>query len=233
MKFDVYCDESHPDALATMKEADKNLVIGSLWLPSKDRDELKDKIHALRNEHNVGGEFKWQKVSPSRKEFYEALIDVFFSHGHALRFRCIVVDKAKVDLLKYHDGDQELGFYKFYYQLLHHWIFDFNEYSIFCDYKRNRNMSRLSVLKGFLQRSNISSTLLNVQAVQSDESVLIQFVDVLTGAVAAKFNGTLKNGSAKESLVYLLEERLDRELKHTWRTEQKFNVFVINPQGGW
>lgn len=234
MKFDVYCDESRPEALATKKiDSNENLVIGSLWLPSEIRAELKEAIHSLRNTYKVGGEFKWQKISPSRKDFYEALLDVFFSYGDSLRFRCIVVNKTNVDLLKYHDGDQELGFYKFYYQMLHHWILDFNEYSIFCDYKRNRNTSRLSVLGEYLQRSNISSYILNVQAINSDESVLIQLVDVLTGAASAKFNETLRGGGVKEKLVTLLEERLGRELAHTLRSEQKFNVFVIKPQGGW
>ena len=36
-----------------------------------------------------------------------------------------VINKNDVDLYKYHQNDQELGFYKFYYQVLHHWIFDF------------------------------------------------------------------------------------------------------------
>src|SRR6185503_1189034 len=129
MRFDVYCDESRPEALGTERPDATNLVIGSLWLHTEDRDDLKKAIHHLRNEHNVGGEFKWQKVSPSRLSFYEQLLDLFFAQGDRLRFRCIVVDPEKVNLLRYHDGDQELGFYKFYYQMLHHWILDFNEYA--------------------------------------------------------------------------------------------------------
>lgn len=232
MRFDVYCDESRPEALGSEERASK-LVIGSLWLPTDDRDELKKAVHHLRDKHHVGGEFKWQKVSPSRLSFYEHLLDLFFAHGDRLRFRCIVVDPEKVDLVKYHENDQELGFYKFYYQLLHHWIFDFNEYAVFCDYKANRDMTRLHVLQRCLRYANLSATIGNVQAVPSDESVLIQFADVLTGAASAKLNNSLRNGTAKQKLVGLLEARLGRELAHTWKSEQKFNVFVINPQGGW
>ena len=232
MRFDVYCDESRPEALGTHDHAAK-LVIGSLWLPTEDRDEVKKAVHHLRNKHRVGGEFKWQKVSPSRLSFYEHLLDLFFAHGDRLRFRCIVVDPEKVNLLRYHENDQELGFYKFYYQLLHHWIFDFNEYVVFCDYKRNRDMTRLHVLQRCLQYANLSATINYVQAVPSEESVLIQFADVLTGAASAKLNHSLREGTAKHKLVGLLEARLGRELAHTWKSEQKFNVFVINPQGGW
>ena len=234
MRFDVYCDESRPEALGTeRRDGATKLVIGSLWLPTEDRDELKNAIHNLRNKHNVGGEFKWQKVSPSRITFYEHLLDLFFAHGDRLRFRCIVVDPEKVDLLRFHEGDQELGFYKFYYQMLHHWILDFNEYVVFCDYKRNRDMTRLHVLQRCLRYSNLSASIEGVQAIPSQESVLIQLTDVLTGAASAKVNRSLGAGTAKERLVKSLEARLGRELAHIWKSEQKFNVFVINPQGGW
>lgn len=234
MKFDVYCDESRPEALCAGRQGGAvQLVIGSLWLPTEDRDELKKAVHGLRNQHHVGGEFKWQKVSPSRLAFYEELLDLFFGQGDRLRFRCIVVDPEKVDLLRFHDGDQELGFYKFYYQMLHHWILDFNEYVVFCDNKPNRDMTRLQVLQKCLRHANLSATIENVQAVPSDESVLIQLADVLTGAASAKLNKSLHEGTAKAKLVKLLESRLGRELAHTWKSEQKFNVFMINPQGGW
>ena len=233
MKFDVYCDESRPEALCSERQDGAHLVIGSLWLPTEDRDELKTAVHSLRNQYHVGGEFKWQKVSPSRFAFYEELLDLFFAQGDRLRFRCIVVDPKKVDLLRFHDGDQELGFYKFYYQMLHHWILDFNEYVVFCDNKPNRDMTRLHVLQSCLRQANLSSTIENVQAVPSDESVLIQLADVLTGAASAKLNKSLHEGTAKNKLVRLLEARLGRELAHTWKSEQKFNVFMINPQGGW
>jgi len=59
-----------------------------------------------------------------------------------MRFRCIAVDREQVNLAL-HQNDGELGFYKFYYQLLHHWILD-NEYRIFCDLKTNRGRRRRS-----------------------------------------------------------------------------------------
>ena len=140
----------------------------------------------------------------------------------------IVGEVSRVD-----EGDGELGFYKFYYQLLQTWIHDFNRYTIFCDHKPNRVEHRLSVLKRCLGHSNISSEVATVQAVPSDEAVLIQAVDVLTGAVAARYNQTLRAGSAKTALVTALEARMGQTIAHTSKAEQKFNVFLINPGGGW
>ena len=233
MKFEAYCDESRPDLLCSTHPLAKYMVIGGLWLNTGDRNQFKNDIHALRDKHRVGGEFKWQKVSPSRLDFYRDLTDWFVAQGDRLRFRCIVVEHEKVDLFQFHDDDQELGFYKFYYQMLHHWILDFNEYTIFCDYKSNRIKGRLGELTRCLDYSNLSSEIRNVQAIRSKESVLMQAVDVLTGAAAARLNNNLRVGGAKWELVTHLERGLRKPIQATFRGEQKFNVFVIDLAGGW
>jgi hypothetical protein len=137
MDFDVYCDESRPDLLISTHPGGQFVVIGSLWLESDRRLEYKQAIHALRDAHRVGGEFKWQKISPSRVQFYEALVDWFADQGQDIRFRCICIPHNQLNW-SLHGEDRELGFYKFYYQMLHHWILDFNRYAVFCDYKSNR-----------------------------------------------------------------------------------------------
>ena len=233
MKFDVYCDESRPDLFSSASPPAIYLVIGSLWAHREDRDALKTAIHALRNKHRVGAEFKWQKVSASRMPFYEELVTLFFSAGDRLHFRCIAVDHTKVDLGKYHKDDQELGFYKFYYQLLHHWILDFNEYAIFCDHKQNRDMRRLHALHRCLANTNLSATIASVQAIPSDESVMVQFADLLTGAAAASLNKSLTPGSDRQCLAAFLASKLGRPVAPTWKSEPKFNVFAIDLKGGW
>jgi len=233
MDFEIYCDESYPDLFASSNPRGRYLVIGSVWLQSSNRDIFKRELHDLRDRHHMGGEFKWQKVSPSKIDFYKDLVNWFWCHGQSIRFRCIAVDRHEIDLIKYHQNDQELGFYKFYYQMLHHFILDFNRYSIFCDYKSNRRRDRLHTLKQSLSKTNLSSEISNLQAIRSRESVLMQLSDVFTGAVAAKLNEKIEVPSSKRELVKSIEEHLGREIRHTRRDENKFNVFVINLQGGW
>lgn len=229
--IEVYCDESYPELFTTQLPKVKYVVIGSLWLESKDRDRLKKTIHALRDKHKVGPEFKWRSVTNSRLEFYQELMNLFFSEGERLRFRCIAVDHEKVDHTTYHAGDKELGFYKFYYQLLHPWIRDFNEYSIFCDFKRNRLTNRLNTLQEYLQKANLISWIRRVQPIESKQSVLIQIADVITGATAAKLNNQLIQGSAKSRLVEQIESRISGPIQPTYRSERKFNVFEIDLKG--
>jgi hypothetical protein len=161
------------------------------------------------------------------------LVSWFMAMGDRLRFRCIAIDHSQVNLNLYHNDDQELGFYKFYYQMLHHWILDFNCYSIFCDFKRNREPGRLHVLQRCLGYSNLSSSIERVQAIRSRESVLLQLTDVLTGIASARLNNILTPTKAKFDLVRELEAKLGRQIRHTLRGEQKFNVFVIDLAGGW
>jgi hypothetical protein len=233
MDIEVYCDESQTDILSTKKSAAEYLVIGSLWLERGTRGVLKQAIHALRDKHHIGPEFKWSKLSPSKQVFYNELLSWFFGLGMELRYRCIVVPKKDVDLVKFHHSDAELGFYKFYYQMLHHWIDDFNTYQIFCDYKRDRMSDRLDTLKSCLCHSNLTAEIKTLQWVRSEESVLIQIVDVLTGAVSARLNNTLQTGTAKSVFVTELERRLGRKIAHTRAGEKKFNIFQIQLGGRW
>lgn len=233
MNIDVYCDEAYPDLLSSHDKQAKYMFIGSLWLKSEDRARYKAAIHQLRDHYKIGGEFKWQKVSPSRLDFYKALLTWFVEQGDDLRFRCIAIDSNQVDLLRYHENDQELGFYKFYYQVLHHWIHDCNNYQIFCDYKSNRRRDRLHVLKSCLGHSNLSSSVSTVQAIRSKESVLVQLADLLVGIASAKLNKKLSPDTAKKQLVDHLEKTQGKPIAPTALCEKKFNLFRINFGGVW
>ena len=233
MNIDVYCDETYPDLLSSQNPQANYLVIGSLWLQNQNRDAYKKAIHSLRDRYRVGGEFKWTKLTPSKVEFYKALTTWFNEQGKNLRFRCISIDRRQVNLIHFHRNDQELGFYKFYYQMIHHWIHPFNEYRIYCDYKHNRLRDRLHTLKNCLTNANLAAAITTVQSVRSSEAVLLQLSDVLVGIASARLNSRLREDSAKKEVVLHLEGLLGRRIASTPLSEKKFNVFKINLQGGW
>ena len=235
MKFDIYCDESHPDVFwSKAATRARFLVIGGLWLPTEERSAIKRAIGQLKDQYTFHHEIKWHKVHGSKLEFYKALIDLFVDCGLSLRFRCIAVEGDKVDMVRFHQDDEELGFYKFYYQMVKHWLDDFNEYRIFCDEKTNRAGDRLETLRRTLDCANLTSSVLSVQALPSHEVALIQLADFLLGMASARLNETAVPGSSKDLLIQHLEHRLERKrLSPTWKSEQKFNIFKINLQGGW
>lgn len=225
--IEIYCDESRPE-LFVRAAADKNptmTLIGSIWLPAAERKPIKMALSELRRTHDVWGEMKWTKVSPSKLNFYFAAIDLFFASE--LRFRAIVVDSSKLDLNTFHKSDSELGFYKFYYQMLHQWMVPGAQYDIFCDDKVNRDRTRLATLGQVLRNANPSSRVDTIQAVNSTESVLVQLCDLLLGATQSRINSSNRGSVAKQALVEHIESHLKRKIGATWPSEKKFNVFVI------
>ena len=226
--IEVYCDESRPVTIFGDESVDQYMVIGGIWFPSSERKKIKNKIKYLKKTYNVHGEFKWNKVSPSKIEFYKELIDYFFQNKH-IRFRCIVVDSSAVDLEKYHQSDGELGFYKFYYFMLYKW-FDWDEtYRIYLDNKQNKMSSRIPDLERILNYASFAKVS-SVLSIDSKESVFVQYADLLIGAVGYVFNEYYNadySSDAKNELIELIEEYLDHAIQPTYGSERKFNVFKI------
>ena len=232
MNFEVYCDESRQELFsrAANNGFEKFVLIGGVWIEADHRENLKAKITQLRQQHNLHGEFKWTRVSPSRLVFYKDLIDLFF--GEPIRFRCIVLPASKMDAFKFHDGDNELMFYKFYYLMLRGWIFDFNQYQIFTDLRTNRAGNRLGKLHQMLSQANRFAEVSTVQALPSEQVDMLQLADVLLGSVSYKFNSSGRS-AAKLSLIEHIETQLKRSIDATSKAEEKFNVFKWRPGGGW
>lgn len=230
MNFEIYCDESGLEALSD-KEAHLYSGIGGIWFPANYRDAFKQEMNTIKMKYGIKGELKWQKLSPSYYKLYKDVIDYFFRSN--IRFRVIIIESDKVNHIQFNNNDAELGFYKFYYQLLHHWIFDFNEYDVFLDLKTNRIKGRLNELKTVLEKSNLSSKINQVQGLPSDESLGIQLADFLTGLCVSKFNKEITSKAKLSIIDYIEETYIGNSIKPTPKWEEKFNVFKIDLKGGW
>lgn len=235
MNIEIYCDESRQDLFCNKNSITINnryICIGGVWIDSSVREELKNRIKDLQKKYNVFNEFKWKTVTPSKYNFYEELIDLFFGFDDNLRFRCIVIDAEEIDMKTYNNDDSELGFYKFYYQLLVYWLDKHNEYNIYTDYKINRKNTRLKELKEILNAKSGDRVNL-IQAINSKESLILQLEDVLMGAVGYKYN--YKNDGtaiAKNKLINKLEEKFSMKIdSFNNRYNKKFNIFKMDLRG--
>lgn len=137
----------------------------------------------------------------------------------------------KVDNKTYNNNSAELGFYKFYYQLIYHWLYSGNEYKVFLDYKINANRHRVSELGRILQSASPAKVSFT-QALPSEQSLAIQLADILTGAITAKFNGEITS-KAKLDVISFIESYLGHEISQTQKDERKFNIFNINLRQDW
>lgn len=182
MNYTIYCDESRHTGGVDCKYA----VIGGVWVTRELRDSINKAIRDLKNENGISAELKWSKSSRLKLDSYKRIIDYFWQIPD-LRYRAIVVDQDSVDYESFHDGDKELGFYKFYYEMLEKWLVSGNDYNILLDFKNNSDASRLPMLRRCIENygrlRNIS--LSNLTSIDSKQSNLAQLCDVLTGAIAA------------------------------------------------
>lgn len=232
MIFDLFCDESRQDLLASassITETNRFCCIGGLSIPTGKMETIKSRIKLLKKQHDVLGEIKWGTVSNSKLQFYIDLVDLFFEDEN-LCSRVVVIDATKIKNNIFNNNDQELGYYKFYYQLLVHWLLCNNSYRVYTDQKTNREKKRLQDLRRIVNMQfPTSSPILSIQAIDSKESVILQMQNVLMGAVAYKYNynGNGKS-SAKETVVARIEQHLHHSICGTSASEHKFNVFVID-----
>lgn len=224
MEYVVYCDESRHDGAAH----NRFMAIGSLWLPRGRKAELTQDFRALRENVGLKGEVKWNKVSTKKFEAYQKLIDFFFAQPD-LRFRAILVEQSKLDLNQFHGGDRELGFYKFYFEMLEKWIAAENRYLVLLDFKKNKGADRYTTLRRALENKTKGRAWIDdLTVIESCESPLAQISDLLTGAVAAIWCG-FPADTAKSRLACYIGQRRGASLLAVNGTAEiiKFNLFKI------
>jgi hypothetical protein len=224
-QYNIYCDES------SVENPSKYFVIGAIFIPRDQKDVISQQIKDLKQECLFKREIKWKKVTDRFVFFYQKIID-YFASNIDLEFKCIVVDKKKVDL-RFHGNDNELMFYKFYYQLLRHKFRNNSQYYIFTDIKTRSFKPRFKQLREFLirfsQEKNINVNIKHMQEYNSEEIILLQLSDFLTGLAAFANNNKLRN-SAKGKLINYLETKLGVNLqKGTGLYFEKFNIFKWEP----
>lgn len=230
MKLDIYCDESRLEFLESKENG--FMVIGSLWLEREKREVLKNSIKELKKKYNFNVEIKWTKISYKMLDFYKELIDLFVQYQDFHFFRAIVVDTAKINF-EYHQKNSDIGFYKFYYQVLVHKMNTTtrnNEYYVYVDDKTNKVYKPLPLLKKILNNAIYAGEVKLIEPRESFENLFIQYVDVLIGLVSYGYN-TPSNEmkGAKKELYNYASQALKLALnKKTSKNAQPFNVFEIN-----
>ena len=137
--YNIYLDESRID-----NPEDNYMVVGGVFVDREKVREIAEKIKGIKIKHQFRSEIKWVKVDEKKKLFIRDLIDYIIGlDPSVLSFHCIVVDKSKVKYDAYHQGDKELAFFKFIYELLEKRLKDGHVYYVFLDYKPTRIKERM------------------------------------------------------------------------------------------
>ncbi|MEW6717259.1 MAG: DUF3800 domain-containing protein [Chloroflexota bacterium] len=226
MRYNLYCDESSISSARYM-------LIGGLWVPWETEATLKAMLSAVRATRKLRAEMKWTKVSHKMLPAYRDFVDMFFSED-TLSFKCIVLDTHVLDHQTYHRGDKELGFYKFYFQVVSRNLLAGNLYWLYTDERKNRKPYRLEVLKLTVNRWwNKQAGVQPLRAVEprrSHDEDILQLADILLGAIAYAWNGR-RNSPAKLALIEHIAHRLGWPTLRlaTRPTAPKVNIWKWEP----
>jgi hypothetical protein len=207
--INVYCDESRTSN-------NRFMLIGGIWVPRENEQALRADIASFRAEYRMVGEMKWTKVSLTKLPYYCAFFDLILKNNHA-RFNCMIIDTKILNYNQHCDGDSELGFYKFYFQLISRKLCLRNDYMVFVDHRCDHGQTRLTDLHRCVnnwwcrERRVDTRPVRSVKAADSKKEDLIQLSDVILGAVGYCWNQ--QNGSpAKVAFVSHIENKIGRKL---------------------
>lgn len=213
--FNVYCDES-----CHLENDHKNFMfIGSVSCTYPQVKRHTERINEIKKKHNFYAEIKWSHVSMSKIDFYLDILDYFFDTD--LRFRTIGVRKDTIESEDFDDF-----YFSIYYKLLNYKIDTLNVYNVYMDIKDTLSSFKIKKLKNVL---NVKyGTFRNVQNIRSEESLLIQLADFITGAISYNVNDNEKRNQAKVLI-------LDRIKKHSHLNDltitndcEKLNIVFLN-----
>lgn len=239
MIYHIYCDESR-------QSKDRFMVIGGIIIPSDSVNEFSQTMQKFRTEQKMFAELKWSKVTNQKLSEYKRFVEYFFALNNTdnLHFHCIIIDNHQVNHKKFSKGDKELGFYKFYYQLLLHSFGkkyyregEEDRFIVHLDY-RNTHYS-LNTLKTVLNRgikkkyTIDTSPFVSIEPRDSKKSELIQVNDIILGAIGFQKNGydLLANTreSKKELAKYIAEQGGLPDLKRNspWG-KSRFTIWNFN-----
>lgn len=226
MRYIIYTDESNITA-------SRYMLIGGLWLPLAAQRHATLALERVREPYDLLHEMKWTKVSRTMLPAYKSFVDVFFEEVD-LAFHCIVIDRYALDYATYHRGDEELGFYKFYYLLISRKLTAGDSYWLYTDERHNRKPYRLEVLKltvnRWWHRQAGVEPLQVVEPTRSHDEDMLQLADLLLGAVGYCWNDRGESDAKVRLARHIADQMGWATLKvRTSPYATKFNIWVWDP----
>jgi hypothetical protein len=228
MEYNIYCDESSITAKRYM-------LIGGLWVPWHAEDQLRDTLLHVREKHHLGAEMKWKKVSQSKLVAYKEFVNAYLC-APWVEFKCIVLDTHMINYRDFHNNDKDLGFYKFYFQIISRNLSPYNLYWLYPDDRSNRHRDSLLTLKravnGWWRNQGVKPNLLQaVEPRNSKKDDLLQLADILLGAIASEWNQDASSAGKLELADYIRSHIGCTSLAiATPRSRKKINIWKWEPK---
>jgi hypothetical protein len=231
MSVAIYCDES-----CHLEHDESNVMgLGAVWTHRENVRQVAAQLRDIKKRHRAAGELKWIKVSSSRLDFYQEVVDWFFNND-TLHFRSLIVpNKSGLDHNKFNQGSHDDFYYKMYFSMLNKILSPTEQHEVYLDIKDTRSNDKVKKLRDVLcnNRYDFTGDMIRwIQQARSHELELMQLTDLLLGALIYKHRG-LTTSEAKTHIVNRIENRHGRSLlSSSPLSNQKLNIFVWRAQQG-
>ena len=235
MEYNIYCDEScHLE-----HDNEKYMVLGGIICEKRNRKIVKNDIIEIkkRNSLKETTEIKWNKVSPSKLEYYKDLVDYFFE-SDMLRFRAMIINKSQIDHERFNQTHDD-WYYKMYYELLKNLAEPKDNNYIYLDIKDTKSARKVEGVKKYLNLKMSEyeyEPIRHIQSINSQESSIMQLADLFIGAIGYRnremFNKKEASNAKTKLMNYIIEKSGYSLVKSTLLSEKKFNLFHINIEVG-
>ena len=211
-QINFYCDESR------YLEHDKSryMVLGMVFCPQNYCKEINGRIIELKKEFKINkdAETKWSKISKSRFDYYDELIDYFF-RNNKISFRAVIIDKKTLNHKKFNQNHNDF-YYKMMYYLISRKINPFTKNKIYLDEKDTHNSERARSLADILKNKyhdNNSNIIRPIQVIKSTEVQIMQLTDILIGAISYELNEKDKNNLSKNLIIEKIQNKINYQFK--------------------
>ena len=182
MAVTVYGDES-----GIHRRRSPCYAIGCVVVDESSIAQVDVDLRAILTTHGVSDELKWSKIGSYRARSEAALAGVAALLQDGVRFSAIVVDKRRYAKWS---RDREDAFYHTYFQIVRH-IARTAEgpIDVLLDQRHDRYPRRTEVLELVTNRAlakiGLNPSVARVDMVDSREHIILQFTDILVGAITS------------------------------------------------
>ena len=203
-EYIIFCDESEKTGRYYSN------FYGGLVVGSSHYERVTRRLTDLKQQLNLFGEVKWDKVTERYLEKYQTLMMTFFEELAAanIRVRIMFRQNARVPY-GLTTEQREMEYFLFYYQFIKHGLglaqMDANQEEtrlrVYLD-RMPDSQEKIEQFKGFLlglpksaefREVNITLAREDVTEVRSHDHVLLQCLDIVLGAMAFRLNDKHKD----------------------------------------
>jgi len=227
-KYKIFCDESNH----LVSDKSNVMVIGGICCNTNAVEEINRYIKHLKHKHNATNELKWTKLNNNKKAFYKELLEFFFSRVDMKFNAQLVLNKSRLNHIKYNDGEVDNFYYKMYYYALIPFLKPLESFNIFLDYKDTKGGQRVKKLNEVVENTFYGNIDVLYTIIQSHESQIMQLTDILIGAISYKNRKDIEHKSEiKKFIIENIENLSGFDLEFStppW--EEKFRMFRFEPR---